>query len=364
MNSICIFTQLIFLISFVIADPIKIIKIRIDITINEVPMSSNIIPAKITPQNFSQLIMALKCCRIDRAQVAGYNGHNGLYVLYDNGTVVPAEPLTLPNVGLFFQKTNKNIFRVLCITDLSNPEKIRCYEPTATIISRCTCLAEMPQKDKSSITPSCSAQTCPSQTCLSPTFPQTTCLSPTCPSPTFPQTTCSAPACPQPSCSTCNSAIGIHQIPSNQQVNINAPNIAAVRHYCKKTECGKALIKKSFSRKYIFGMKSDPSLVVITKKHKRTEEIIDLNKPGITLNLPFLNHRDTLLNVKKSLEKEFKMPLALYINSKNHLLVFVNQRLHLVKINGDVIQAKKIKQECISSFICKGLSRIDFKTAQ
>ncbi|KAI5179430.1 hypothetical protein PAEPH01_2637, partial [Pancytospora epiphaga] len=141
------FEQMIFsvmaLLALVSAEAINLIKLKCRVKILEVPMNSSMVPAEITPENFAQLILALKCCKIPKAQVAGWNGHKGNYVLYDNGTVVPAEDLTLPNIALFI-KQDQDCPQVVCVVNPNDPQQQKCFMPCGRTLSRVTCTGKIP----------------------------------------------------------------------------------------------------------------------------------------------------------------------------------------------------------------------------
>jgi len=113
--------------NFVSADQVQARRVRCRVRLNETNMTDDMVPAVITPKNYARLVCALKCCRIEKAEVAGWNDHKGVYVLYDNGAVVPGEELTIPNYALYERTDRHCRTEVILVINFRLPNGKKCY---------------------------------------------------------------------------------------------------------------------------------------------------------------------------------------------------------------------------------------------
>lgn len=115
------------ILNFVSADQVQARRVRCRVRLNETNMTDDMVPALITPKNYARLVCALKCCKIEKAEVAGWNDHKGVYVLYDNGVVVPGEELTIPNYALYERTDRHCETEVILVIKCRLPNRKKCY---------------------------------------------------------------------------------------------------------------------------------------------------------------------------------------------------------------------------------------------
>lgn len=93
-------------------------------------------PTVATSYNLSEILKRMRECQINTVQVAGWDNHVGVYVVYSNGAVVPAVPQDLPNVALYTKMCGNSVKEFVFVTENCkcpenpslNPEPVCCYE--------------------------------------------------------------------------------------------------------------------------------------------------------------------------------------------------------------------------------------------
>lgn len=345
-----IFSALLAFVALVTAREINLLKLACDVKITEIEAPADMIPAVITPDNFSQLILALKCCKIDRAQVAGWNDTKGTFVLYSNGAVVPAESLTLPNVALFFTRCKCPAARVICVVNPDDPRTMRCYEPCATITERVTCCGD------SSSLEECP---CPGENpapCGNPAACEAPCYEPCHPPYSSP------PVCNPPTC--------IQECVSESSCELECepncpPPIERRSRSRKETPCGTETTRRKTSRTFVFqerivNCKKVPILKVISKERRLKEQTIDLCNPDTRLTPSCLQCPDILYKMKRQIEKRLGSPVGLYVTMSNKVYARAGSRLFRAKIVDAKLVIEEVGRDCIPPIVCRGLFGVKF----
>lgn len=284
---------------------ISIMKLPCNVKSTEITPPAKMIPAEITPENFQQLIKSLKYCHITKAQVAGWNGEKGSFILHDNGTVVPAETLTLPNVGLYFDVCGCAPFQILCVTDFSNPEKMRCYAPCGVKVESVNC-------EKS------------------PTFPEA-------------------------------------NTPALCESQDKFPTFAKQTRRCKKYPCSENELDKICSRRLIFECdeKKQPILRVITKVTTKCTQNVNLDDSRCKITPSTLSDRDTLYKIIQLLMKENTCPVGLFVSNNNRLYARIMSTasgvFYTICYKNDTITLKIVPDNKLASIVSRGLFRVTFK---
>lgn len=290
---------LLIILSIVIGRKIAVSKLACDVKITEVPYSKELVPAKINPTNFLDLQMALQCCKIDRAQVAGWNDHDGDYVLYKNGTVVPAVMNDLPNVGLFFKRCKCNNMKVVCVYD-PNGENPKCFLPCAYPTSISKCHVDEPCKKESIISKCEFKDTKPLPVpykCIPECFKES---KPTC-----------STECPQSECEIFTSCIKKVDCDENSKKEQRIKTSKVYSYKCVKT-CDK---------------KPETILTIKECCSKKTEEEINMSRRHKPLCPKILNKPKLIYNIKKSIEETVKKPVCIYASISNKLYVSIDYEL-------------------------------------
>lgn len=363
------------------AREVNLLKLACDVRIDEVPLSADLIPAVATSENIAQLVIALKCCRAKCAQIAGWQQYRGLFVLYDNGCVVPAEGLGLPNVALCFRKCGCAPYKVVCVVNPDNPDKARCYEPCATITRRSTCVGEFPDEPCGSQgeascqppEPCGNNSPCysggPGPTCSPPVGPCTPCqYSPPvvcggyvpCPAPPNPSLWCSAPltvnGTPGP-CFTC----------SPERVQRLCKRFVCVKKCCEDTCCGVAVTKSTRYTKAVYSKQcvdegpEQPTVSITSEKTKCRTETISLEQSNIGFVPKILSKPDVLASILQNIRKVCGQEVGLFVSDTSCLYALIKRELFIVSFKKGQLLLRKIKSDLIPKITCKGLSKIEFK---
>jgi hypothetical protein len=103
-------------------------KCHCQVKVEKTPFTDDLEPAVITPNTYAQLVCALNVCNIERAVVAGWNDHLGVYVLFKNGAVVPGEELTLPNYSLYVRRDAECKLEVFVVANCRFKNLMKCYK--------------------------------------------------------------------------------------------------------------------------------------------------------------------------------------------------------------------------------------------
>ncbi|KAM0679457.1 hypothetical protein GINT2_002299 [Glugoides intestinalis] len=117
------------------------------VDIEAVRHSKGYVPTVATSYNLPEILDRMKKCHITTVQVAGWDNHVGVYVVYSNGAVVPAIPQNLPSVILYTKLCGKMGNEFVFVTEnckfpenpkLDNnslkPQSLCCYEqPVVTV---------------------------------------------------------------------------------------------------------------------------------------------------------------------------------------------------------------------------------------
>lgn len=122
-----LFMIMLIAISFVRSELVRAKRVSCDLQVRETRMMDGMKLAVVTPKNYAKLVCALKCCKIEKAVVAGWNDHLRVYVLYDNGAVVPGEELTLPNYALYERTDRYCRTEIFVVINCTIRNKMKCY---------------------------------------------------------------------------------------------------------------------------------------------------------------------------------------------------------------------------------------------
>lgn len=325
----------------------------------------SLVPSIVTPTILPNLTHFLQTFHIDQARVAGWNDHRGLYVLHANGALVPGIPERLPNKELFYRKLPDSKFKVvLCIINPSNPCERKYYEA-----------GTVDDDHEPVICPPCQEE-------LSPTF-QNTCQE-NCYTPTENIVCTKTVYCTAYSGQAPNPVINVQPNPApnvivNTLVQENSSSECnpkeTKRRCCRfsrkrkrpiKTACGTAKEYIKESKRYIFSKKRTaggckPYLTAISKQNKCRIETVCLKEKGIRLRPQILSYPKSILEIKNKLEKKYECRICLYITCDGSLLFRSPAGWGKIVITRNGHKISKVDERCMSKYISKGLSNVEFE---
>jgi len=346
-------------VSIVNALQANVVELPCDVKILERHDIKNMVPAKITPKNFSHLILTLQVCGIEKAQVAGWNGYKGNMVLFSNGTVVPAEDLTLPKHALFLEKCGCS-FKVICGYSSDNFKNCRYFEPSCSVGAPQPATTEIPRECNLPQRPACPVgqqcevrPVCPPAVC-----PPVVCPSIVCPPAVCPPVVCSPVVCrPEPICR-----------PEPCEIEKeNCPFFVSKRKVCDATPCGKKYCEISSIKTFVISAKAKDNgmyLQVYTLKNSACKEMIDLKKPNLGCAPAALYEPRKLFHLRRLIEKEHGECVCLYIDDCNKIYAKVGNYIYLVceKSRGrrSRVSLKRVRSEELKHLIKRGLYGVEF----
>lgn len=347
------------ILSLVLARQINVAKLACDVKITEIPYSKDLIPAKINPGNFTDLQLALQCCNIEKAQVAGWNDHNGTFILYKNGTVVPARMDDLPNVALFFKRCGCKNLKTICVYDHDKPNP-KCLLPCAYPTSISNVCIDIPGFP----TPCIEKQSHPIHEKQPYHIPER------CQSPTSECVYESVKQLPKPydcipSCFTgCDSKI--KEFYKSKKCNNNKCPVFVKQ--LKLTECEDGIKKKKNIETLevcsyrCVKIKDKPQAIarVISKCSESILKEINLSKEHEPLSPEILNKPKKIFKIKRCIEKYLQRKVCIYTTPCNKLYIFVDNELWLISFNKKSLVLTKQSERKIEKLCSKGLISITF----
>lgn len=327
------------------ANEIDILELAMGTRITETIAPIGMMPAVITPSNFSQLTQVLKCCNTDRAQVAGYNGTSGTFVLHSDGTVASAMTRTLPCTALFF-KVYKHpaVTGVVSAVSTGNFLVRKSSEPCAT--GRAVCwddpfsleMRPRPHSSTASCFNPCDLP-CSSRSILP------VCNPPVCPTVTYPR-----------SCGfeSSREAEGLFSIERNfhisGQLSRGSTGVTRLR------------TSKTFVFQEIFGScrKEFCLKEVISGDCRLNPSSFDFCSPSNGPIPSCLRCPDALHKTKCQIERLLCSPVCLFVSVCNDVYACANSKLYEAKYAGCELVIKTVDCGCIPQIECQGLFGMEF----
>lgn len=330
----------IFLIDFAFGKQVKAKRYHCNAQIREINMCDDMVPAYITSKNYSQLICALRCFGIDRAEVAGWQDHRGVYVLYSNGAVVPALPLDLPDYALYTRTKKDCKTEILLVRKCSDGK--RCYKIICKTVLAGEAICEIPSPE-----PCHDIQQSP---CYKPDirYQSQDCINPPCYKPEV---------CYQQQ--DCNTEKSSESEPEKQIHKCHSfPSV------CKKSCRDKCSVTNEIlekSTKFVFEEACGDFSLTVYQEQKDKKQIY-LTKPVREIDLVprILNHPRKLLNILQYGRKKFHTNACLYIDKKSKTYILANGCLYSAKFKWRTIKFKYISEVHRRKLFKKGLFLVEF----
>ncbi|KAI4292656.1 hypothetical protein PAPHI01_1930 [Pancytospora philotis] len=344
----------------VLAQEIKVLRLGLHVRIQQVTWCPEMELGKITPESFPRFILALKCCRVERALVGGWMDHTGDYVLHDNGTVVPAEDLTRPSVALYTMQNCSGADDVICVCHGAALGDPTCYRVGAVVTQRRTCVAAISDQlvvEATAMGYNCAGNLEPdASSCYAyPAYcsPVTPCPEQPCePSPDCCKPT---PDCYEPTPDYCEPSPDCKPDTRLAQRKLNA---------CR-TPCGKQIEAIDTSRTFIFAgsgcANQGTVLKVRSRQDKRKQEVISLSSHRQGIVPKVLRSPKRLAHIRDELQRAYGSQVVLYVNSKNQLFAQAQQKLYQVSMCHKKITTVPVNRSRVKSLVCCGLSDIAFE---
>ncbi|KAI5150059.1 hypothetical protein ENBRE01_1276 [Enteropsectra breve] len=360
------------------AKAINLVKLACDVKITEVKDTGNLVPASITPENFSQLFLALQFCGAQKAQVAGYMDHKGNYILYSNGTVTPADPLDLPSLALFFEKCPCEPMKVVCVVNPDDPDKKRCFVPSFSSVSKTTCCGDLPdqpvicggkyspifagslqplaasggccQANENPVNPNTGVGCCANTGGVNPCMSNPSGVDP-CMSNTGNQSCCqnletkdNECCCSDIPCGEVSPTLCCKELRENKcsSDECSIPSAVSRRRYLDKTPCGVSVTDVDASKVFEFKCvcKNNvmiPIVKVSTSKVIEKDEYINLRQKGIRLFPTILNRASVVWKLRDTIACMLDVPFDLYVTAENHFYVVTKDKYYgVLRIDGDI----------------------------
>lgn len=208
--------------------------------------------------------------------------HRGVFVLFQNGAVVPGEDLTLPNYSLYTRRDAQCRLEVVIVINCRFRNLRRCYRIVCATreVGEATC--EVVQNNS-----------CPVN-CYVP-----------------------QPCPPEPVCETSSS--GCASYPT-------------IRKRCKKSHCAITKDKILSETKFVFKKNAcDYDLLVYQNKLIDRRIQIKSTSGNVKLNPKILKQPEILLNVIKCAMEKFEGCICLYVTGRSRIYVSNNGTLYEVR---------------------------------
>ena len=361
-------------------------------------------PAVATSYNLTSILNTMNACCVDRAQVAGWNNFRGIYVVYSNGTVVPGEPMNLPDTSVFFKKsalcgTGIVFARRDCrpcnnviypIGDPQCPDRMFSHEPQCNDVcpiydGYCTDLQPTfpaepcppalgtywnPQCDVEYDEPHSEDQQhmpyhCDPQPCSQPTVspdsqheqPANYCINHITYSPILYNQEIQRPTTDNPS-PPVNIPLEVCPIEPESR-----PRPRQICRTSKRVKCGPGYRTRRIrtkSRSFAYATVNNKNILTVNEinnKDSKTRIILD----GCTrVKIRILNHPDTLRAIKETAEQKLGAPADLYVSDTSGVYVLANNAMYTMKGPGSA--PKPLTEKQAKKLMERGLYSVDIRS--
>ncbi|ELA41715.1 uncharacterized protein VICG_01219 [Vittaforma corneae ATCC 50505] len=312
------------------------------LTKSQVQASNEYQPGKATSFNLRQIMDEMARCGIQRAQVSGWDAADGIYVVYQNGAVVPALPYDLPEYAVYFKMCGNNVEKIVFVHEVC---------------------------DKKIVYP-----ICPCAPCESPFF-----------NPCQNEVVCVNPVCQ-------NEVVYVNPVCQNNEppivefnpVLIENELICETRDFdswcpedgfsCNRTECRtfpkvcKKVSKRSgrrrkelevYSKQYHLTCKrigGERKVLLIEKvKDKKVRDTVYVLNGKFHLPIKILNDPWLLRRIFKKIKQKFGPGFCLYVNDHSCVYVLFKEHLYCVKYDSECIKVRRVNPKDRCKIVKNGL---------
>lgn len=302
------------------------------LTKSQVQCSGEYQPGKATSYNIRQIMDEMARCGIQRAQVVGWDAADGIYVVYQNGAVVPAIPYDLPEYAVYFKMCGNSIERIVFVHEDCNKRPI-----------------------------------CPINPCIpcEPPFPgpcqnEVVYLNPICQNTESPFIEFNAPVLIENEL-VCETREFDSWCPEEGFV-CNKPECKPLPKVCKRVSkrCGRKRKEVEIcSKQYHFTCKKicgeNKILLIEKEKDKKIRETVYILSDRPNLPIQILNDPYLLRKIFKKVEQRFGPDFCLYINDRSCIYVLYKECLYSVKYSNGHVRIRKVSPKDSCKIIKNGL---------